>query len=75
MMASVLQEGMEAGVLQPMDSRRLAFFLQEVINTVLVQRIRGKATASLDEDVRQVLDLFLHGTWRPEPQDSDHCYR
>lgn len=58
----VLHEGMEAGVLRQMDSRRLAFFLREMISTVLVQRIQGKAKTSVDEDVEQLLDLFLHGT-------------
>ncbi len=58
----VLHEGMEAGVLLQMDSRRLAFFLREMISTVLVQRIQGKAKTSVDEDVEQLLDLFLHGT-------------
>jgi hypothetical protein len=44
-----------------MDSRRLAFYLHEMMNTVLVQRIQGKAKTSIDEDVSQLLDLFLHG--------------
>ena len=57
----VLHEGMDAGVLRRMDSRRLAFFLREMISTVLVQRIQGKAKTSVDEDVEQLLDLFLHG--------------
>src|ERR671923_910644 len=32
----VLQEGIDAGVLRPIDSHRLAFFLQEMMSTVLV---------------------------------------
>jgi AcrR family transcriptional regulator len=61
----VLQEGIDAGVLRPIDSRRLAFFLQEMMNSVLVQRIQGKARTSVDEDVAQLLDLFLHGAQQP----------
>jgi AcrR family transcriptional regulator len=62
----VLQEGMEAGMLRRMNSRRLAFFLREMISTVLVQRIQGKAKTSVDDDVEQLLDLFLHGACQPE---------
>jgi len=60
-LASVLQEGMDAGRIRPMGSRRLAFYLHEMMNTVLVQRIQGKAKTSIDEDVSQLLDLFLYG--------------
>lgn len=63
-LAKVLQEGIDAGDLRPMDSRRLAFFLQEMMSTVLVQRIQGKAKISVEEDVEQLLDLFLHGAWQ-----------
>ena len=34
-LADILQEGMDAGVLRPMEARRLAFFLQEMMSTVL----------------------------------------
>jgi AcrR family transcriptional regulator len=60
-LAKVLQEGMDAGVLRPMDSRRLAFFLQEMMSTVQVHRFQGKAKTSVEEDVEQLLELFLHG--------------
>src|SRR5215813_8771932 len=60
-LADVLQEGMDAGVLRPMAARRLAFFLQEMMSTVLGQRIQGKAKTSVEEDAEQLLDLFLHG--------------
>lgn len=63
----VLQEGMDGGVLRLIDCRRLAFFLREMISTVLVQRIQGKAKTSVDEDVEQLLDLFLHGARQSEP--------
>ena len=63
-LAKVLQEGIDAGDLRPMDNRRLAFFLQEMMSTVLVQRIQGKAKISVEEDVEQLLDLFLHGAWQ-----------
>jgi AcrR family transcriptional regulator len=62
----ILQQGIDTGVLRPLDSRRLAFFLREMISSVLVQRIQGKARTSVDEDVEQVLDLFLHGARRAE---------
>ena len=61
MLARVLQEGMDAGVLRPMETRRLAFFLQEMMSTVLGQRIQGKAKTSVEEDAKQLLDLFLYG--------------
>jgi TetR/AcrR family transcriptional regulator len=64
--AKVLQEGIDAGVLRPMDSRRLAFYLQEMISAVLVQRILGHAPTSVDEDVEQLLELFLHGAQQPQ---------
>jgi AcrR family transcriptional regulator len=61
MLACVLQEGMDAGVLRPMEPQRLAFFLQEMMSTVLGQRIQGKTKTSVEEDAAQLLDLFLHG--------------
>lgn len=64
-LAKVLQEGIDAGVLRPMDSRRLAFFLQDMMSTLLVQRIQGKARTTVDEDVEQLLDLFLNGALPP----------
>ncbi|MDH3604453.1 MAG: TetR/AcrR family transcriptional regulator, partial [Candidatus Tectomicrobia bacterium] len=63
----VLQEGMDTGVLRPMDSRRLAFFLQEMMSCVLVQRVQGKASTSWEEDAEQLLDLFLHGAQPLKP--------
>ena len=60
-LAKVLQEGIDAGQIRPMESRRLAFFLQEMMSTLLVQRIQGKAKTMVEEDVEQLLDLFLNG--------------
>src|SRR5262245_8593795 len=59
--ASVVQEGIDAGVLRPMDSQRLAFFLQEMISNVLEQRIQGQTDTSAEADVKLLLDLFLDG--------------
>jgi AcrR family transcriptional regulator len=61
MLAGVLQEGMDAGVLRQMEPQRLAFFLQEMMSTVLGQRIQGKTRTSVEEDAAQLLDLFLRG--------------
>jgi AcrR family transcriptional regulator len=63
-LTKVLQAGIEAGELYPVDSRRLAFFLQEMMNAVLVQRIQRKARTSMEEDVEQLLNLFLNGARR-----------
>ena len=68
-LAKVIQEGIDAGDLRQMDSRRLAFFIQEMMSTVLVQRIQGKARTSVQEDVDQLLDLFLHGVRQRETHD------
>ncbi|MDH3600218.1 MAG: TetR/AcrR family transcriptional regulator [Candidatus Tectomicrobia bacterium] len=66
-LAGVLQEGIDAGRIRPMDSRRLAFYLHEMMNSVLLQRIQGKAKTSIDKDVSQLLDLFLRGAEQPSP--------
>jgi TetR/AcrR family transcriptional regulator len=60
-LAKVLQEGIDAGAIRPLDSRRLAFFLQDMMSVLLVQRIQGKARTTVEEDVEQLLDLFLNG--------------
>ena len=60
-LAGVLQEGIDAGVLRPMESRRLAFFLQEMISNVLEQRIQGQLDTSVEEDIELLLSLFLDG--------------
>lgn len=62
---SVLQQGIQAGLLRPLDSRRLAFFLQEMMSSVLIQRIQGKAKTSVEEDAEQLLDVFLYGVQFP----------
>jgi AcrR family transcriptional regulator len=61
-LADVLQEGIDAGVLRPLDSQRLAFFLQEMISNVLEQRIQGQIDTSVEEDAELLLSLFLDGT-------------
>jgi AcrR family transcriptional regulator len=60
-LAGVLQEGMDVGILRPMDPQRLAFFLQEMISTVLVHRILDQTNTSVETDVEQLLGLFLDG--------------
>jgi len=60
-LAGVVQEGIDAGVLRPMDSQRLAFFLQEMISNVLEQRILGRLESSMEADVDLMLSLFLDG--------------
>jgi hypothetical protein len=60
-LAGVVQEGIDAGMLRPMDSRRLAFFLREMISNVLEQRILGHIDTSVEGDVELVLSLFLDG--------------
>ena len=60
-LAGVVQEGIDAGVLRPMDSQRLAFFLQEMISNVLEQRILGHSDTSVEADVELLLSLFLDG--------------
>jgi TetR/AcrR family transcriptional regulator len=60
-LADVVQEGISAGVLRPLESRRLALFLQEMISTVVEQRILGQLDTSVEADVELVLNLFLHG--------------
>jgi len=60
-LAGVLQEGIDTGVLRPMESQRFAFFLQEMMSTVLGQRLQGQTQTSVEEDAKQLLDLFLYG--------------
>ena len=60
-LAGVVQEGIDAGVLRPMDSQRLAFFLQEMISNVLEQRILDHLDTSVATDVELMLSLFLDG--------------
>jgi TetR/AcrR family transcriptional regulator len=65
-LAKVIQEGMDVGVVRPMDSRRLAFFLQEMMSTLQVHRFQGKAKTTVEEDVEQLLELFLNGARQPQ---------
>lgn len=60
-LGKVLQEGIDAGIIRPLGSRRLAFLLQDMMSVLLVQRIQGKARTTVEEDVEQLLDLFLNG--------------
>ena len=59
--AVVLQEAMERGEIRRMNARRLALFLIEGINAIVIDRVMEEAPPSETEDVELMASVILDG--------------
>jgi len=59
--AALLQQGMDAGELRPMNARRLAIFLIEGSNAVTIERVMEEAPPAEQEDVELIASALLEG--------------
>jgi AcrR family transcriptional regulator len=59
--ATVLQEAMDRGEIRQMNSRRLALFVIEGINAIVIDRVMEEAPPSETEDVELMATVILDG--------------
>jgi len=59
--AVVLQEAMDHGEIRPMNARRLALFLIEGINSIVIDRVMEEAPPTETEDVELMASVILNG--------------
>ena len=66
--ASVIKEGVDAGVLRSHDVEASAFALNEAMRGCFQQRTLGLTSRTAAEDANILLDIFFHGVLAP-------CYK
>jgi AcrR family transcriptional regulator len=59
--AAILQEAMDRGEIRSMNSRRLALFLIEGINAIVIDRVMQEVPPSESEDVELMTAVILNG--------------
>ncbi|MBI5521785.1 MAG: TetR/AcrR family transcriptional regulator [Desulfarculus sp.] len=60
-----LEQGMASGRLRPLEIQAALLFLRAVINGFLMRWLQAPQTASLEQTVAQVEEVFLHGVLAP----------
>ena len=60
-MASVLEAAMTTGEIRRMDPHRLAIFISEGINSVVVERVTEKSSPPVEADVELITSIILNG--------------
>ncbi|HVS30586.1 MAG TPA: helix-turn-helix domain-containing protein, partial [Thermoanaerobaculia bacterium] len=60
-LAGVLGAAMAAGEIRTMDAYRLAVFISEGINSVVVERVMEEAAPPLESDVELITSVILNG--------------
>ena len=59
--STVRDEGVETGKLRPMNRMKIAALFVDTIDSLTSLRILSDVTQSIDEDVKEVMQLFIHG--------------
>jgi len=59
--ATVLEEGIAAGEIRPMDTRRVSFLLLGMVNALTFRRMFGQAARSLSEDIDLAINILFEG--------------
>ncbi|MGZ7031420.1 MAG: TetR/AcrR family transcriptional regulator [Thermoanaerobaculia bacterium] len=59
--AGLLQEAMDRGEIRAMNARRLAIFLIEGINAIVIDRVMEEAPPSEEDDVELMATVILNG--------------
>lgn len=68
--ASVIKEGITAGVLRPHEAEASAFVLNEAMRGCFQQRALGLTTRSAADDANILLDLLFHGILSPHYKEQ-----
>ena len=66
-MDKLIQEGIEAGEIRPLDSRKLAVILMGMLHSLTVYWISRKERTSLSEDKHLIYEVFWEGVKRESP--------
>jgi len=59
--ASTLDEGVTAGKVRPVNSVKVAALFLDSINSLMAHRILLTATETIEEDVRELMQLYING--------------
>jgi TetR/AcrR family fatty acid metabolism transcriptional regulator len=59
--AGMLSRGTRSGEFRPVDPRRAAQFLFEIVRSLLRERFRERTPPDVDADVENIVDFYLHG--------------
>ena len=59
--ATALDDGVKAGKLRSMNSVKIASLFLDTINSLTSQRILTTVTESIEEDIREVMELYTNG--------------
>jgi AcrR family transcriptional regulator len=59
--AGLLSRGARTGEFRPVDPRRAAQFLFEIVRSLLRERFRERKPPDVESDVETVVDFYLHG--------------
>lgn len=70
LIASVIKEGVEAGVLRAHDVEASAFALNEAIRGCFQQRTLGLTSRTAAEDASILLDIFFYGVLSPRYKEQ-----
>jgi len=70
LIARVIQEGVNAGVLRAHDVEASAFALNEAMRGCFQQRALGLTTRTAADDADILLDLFFHGILNPQYKEQ-----
>jgi AcrR family transcriptional regulator len=72
--AAVIEQGIQEGSFKPMDARKAAAILVEATMATVTQRLWAEKPSPLDEDVRTLLEVVLHGLSAPQvPHSKRGC--
>lgn len=69
-LASVLEDGIEAGVFRDVDTDRVAAFLATAINGAMTRRVTGGGDESVTA-TREEIDVYLDCVVRTDTEDSE----
>lgn len=64
--ATVLDEAVEAGMLRPVNTVKVAALFLYSIYTLMAHRVFSAVKETIEEDVRELMDLYLNGLARGE---------
>jgi len=59
--ATVLEEGIAAGEIRPVDAQRVSILLLGMINSVTARRMFGQVTGSPSEDIHLAINILFEG--------------
>ncbi len=59
--AAILEDGITAGQVRPLHSRRTGILMMGMVNAIAVRRLYAQVEPTLEQDVEMVVDLLFEG--------------